>query len=539
MIMDYETEDEEENSKLFIKRLSFYLLNHTENLPPIDEFKLLSYEIESLEIIDELLIYYDKLFNKSFNIMEKFFNKILILNWCGHKNIRLRYEIIIDEKYCYSYIFSWINICRLITIKYDKIDNLNSLLDYKLNEFQFINKIKEKIIITNDKIKDFSIRSIWQSIVLLWPCLYKYPYSNEMREYFNILFYYYSLILTYKNENFTDIDYPRYYRLNHNNNNNNNKDNIDFSILDEYSNQIEYNDLDLNIDENKLIKSCLIFDAEIIFYHQLTRFTILKSLFNYYSKNKLNYYYKDNHYSNNDERFNNKMINSFQKSILILIEDQFLKSSIWENLKNNFSTLYLMHGEIERYYRENLYLSRKPHPDDILNKIRQNDYQKINKLKEKTNKDFINDYINELKIHLKDPLIFFDFKNEKESLFLTFTALEKYILLSHIKNLDLNKIFLCEYFTDLSKFEKIIDNLNNNNDNNNNKQIPIFLFIMKHSFVIDFKQKAIFHSMYFIESFIIWIVLLSKYNHINLIKNKELITLQPFIDFIEFSKNGI
>ena len=532
--MIIECSNEEENSK-FIKRLSFYLLDHTENLPPIDEFKLLSYEIESLEIIDELLIYYENLFNKSFKIMEKFFNKILILNWCGHKNIRLRYEIIIDEKYCYSYIFSWINICRLITIKYHKIDNLNYLLDFTLHEFQFIKKIKEKIIITNDKIKDFSIRSIWQSIVLLWPCLYKYPYSDEMRKYFNILFYYYSLILTYKNENFNDIDYPRYYRLNHNNNRDNTNNN--FSILDEYSNQIEYNDLDLNIDENKIIKSCLIFDAEIIFYHQLTRFTILKSLLNNYSKHKLTYYYKDNPYSDNNNNRFMKMINLYQKSILILIEDQFLKSSIWENLKNNFSTLYLMHGEIERYYRENLYLSRKPHPDDILNKIRQNDYQKINKLKEKTNKDFINDYINELKIHLKDPLIFFDFKNEKESLFLTYTALEKYILLSHIKNLDLNKIFLCEYFTDLSKFEKLIDNLNNNNNNKND--IPIFLFIMKHSFVIDLKRKSIFHSMYFIESFIIWIVLLSKYNHINIIKNKELINLQPFIDFIEFNRNGI
>lgn len=509
-----------ENNNNFIKEIKNYIkISIYEKILPVDEKSLFKQTINASKTIDTLFKndYYDK----------DIILQLLSLNFCWHNNIRFRHSRLTTEYYTYSYIFSWLNLCRLYTIKLYINENYNELLKKKSNDINFIKLIsqQEKFLISDNSFENYSIKLLWQSIVLLWPCLYKYPYSDDMRIYLNILHLLYSLILSHKNEDFKLNDYPRYYIKNYrffNNDYNNDDDDCD----DE---KFNYNNLSLKIDDEKIIKSCLIFEGEVIFYHQLTRMTILKKLFSYYSNNKFFYKYKD--ISNTLERLN-IMVDQFKESLLLMSNNEFIKINVWEILTTNLSKLYIMHGEEERYFRENPNLT-SIHPDNILSNLRFNDFIKINGLKDKITKDFINEYIDEMKRFLKLIKIgdeyenifkiyhSFTLKTEREVIFLTFTCLEKFFSLSKI-NIEISKIFLSEYFTELKYFEDIVYSFPKG-------KIPILLNIMKHNFIIDYNTKKIYHSLFFIETFILWIVILSNYQILNKNQFKE---LKTFIDFI-------
>ena len=511
---------------------------------PIDIQSLLLTIIELTKVIDIFIR------NHSQNPLlpdNDILKSLLSITWCWHQDIRQRYTKLDDELFSYCYILSWVNLCRILNVKLYLCDNI-IFNDRSSNEFNFIKKISnnERIIISNQHIRDYSIKLLWQSIVLLWPCLYKYPYSDDMRIYLNSLFSHFCYCISFV---ITDNSYPKYYRRE-------SKDNEedDYNLIDYYSNKFDYNTVSLKgkEEEDMVFKSCFLFDTELIFYHQLSRISVLKKLFNLYNNNHhyFNYAYKDINSIKTSiiiERMI-KMIVCFKESIISFIENEFLKNDIWEDLKTNLSRLYLMHGENERFIRDNYMKSNQAHSDEVLNKIRPNDYQKINSLKERIPKDFVNEYTEDFtkfidsnknitdhsynqKSTLFDLYNTSNFKSEKETIFLTFLCLEKWFSLSRIK-INLKDIFYYDITTDINKINNIFDIF----EEDDSSKIPIFITIMKHSFVLDIRNKKIFHSLFFIESFTIWIILLIKENIINNKNNTENTGLSKFKNFENFIK---
>lgn len=505
-----------------------YINNIRNTILPIDSMSLFLTIIEFTKVIDKFIL----------NIDNELLSSLSSITWCWHQDIRQRYSKLDDELYVYCYILSWVNLCRLLNVKLYLFDDMENMLNNRSNEFEFIKILtsndKEKIIISNNKIKDYNIKILWQSIILLWPCLYKYPYNDNMRLYLISLFSQFCYTITYKLQT-NAYYYPKYYRkwvINNDHEHNN--------LIDYYANKFDYNQIQLNIehDENMFL-SCYFFDTELIFYYQLTRLSIVKKLFGIYNRGDSSFIYKYNDDNGNKSIINEriiKMISCFKESIIGFIENEFLKNDIWEDLKMNISRLYLMHGEYDRFIRDNFMQSEKAHSDEILNKIRPNDYQKINSLKEKIPKEFLNEYTDEVekfidynKNNIMDMSSLYnlkDFKSEKESIYLTFICIEKWFSLSRIK-ISLKDIFYYDIITDINKISDIFDIMESNNNN-----IPLFVVIMKHSFVLDIKNKKIFHSLFFIESFTIWIILLIKYNIINV--NTGLSKFKNFENFIQF-----
>jgi len=539
-IIKFNNTDEELTINTTIRSICLYIDNAKFILPPIDLKSLFLHMIESADMIDYYLKFYDRLYNNNSNLISQLTKKILSVVWCWHQNIRIRHDKITDELYAYSYIFSWLNICRIV---YIDLKDLQYELDKKGEDFPFVQLISKsnKIIVSKKNINNYSLKKLWQSIILLWPCLYKFPYSNEMKRYFNILFLKYCNTITLLQNTFKENNFPKYYRVKQRVNTNVNK----ITVLDEYSTEIEYNNIELNIDQEKYLVSSLFFDAEIIFYHQLSRFSITKRLFMYYDTHKFTYYYKDRE-SNNKRLL--KLIECFLQGIKSIITNQYLKNEIWEGLKNNLSNLFLMHGERERFIRENKFASTTTHSDDILNKIRSNGYKIMTEIKEQIPQDLINVYTNDIidfvtkneancqnNLNFTNPLFHnyhsIQFKNEKEAIYLTFLSFEKWFTLLACK-LNLKDLFLSEYFTPLDKFDEVLDSLTLNKYK---KEIPILLNIMKHNFIIDYTQNPIkiYHSFIFIEAFMIWLILLIKYKFLDLEEwSKLLLAIGPFINLL-------
>lgn len=517
--------------------LKTYINNVYDMVLPIDIQSLLLTVIEFTKAVDYYSMFID--FTDNDRLLS-----LLSISWCWHQDIRQRYNRLDDELFTYCYILSWVNLSRLLNLRLHEYDKIDILTHKSSNEFTFIQKISnnEKIIISNQHIKSYSLKLLWQSIVLLWPCLYKYPYSDDMRIYFNSLYSHFCECLTYIR---IDNSFPKYCRKL--TKEDIEEDTEDYSLIDYYSNKFEYNTVSLHIDNNNdtIFKSCFFFDTELILYHQLSRISVVKKLFSLYNKNKFIYVYNDNGIL--IDRIA-KMVLCFKESIIGFIENEFLKNDIWEALKLNLARLYLMHGENERFLRDNYMKSNQVHSDEVFNKIRQNDYQKINSLKEKIPKDFINEYTDNFTSFIEsnktingdysllfDSYNLSDFKSEKESIFLTFLCFEKWVALSGIK-INLKDIFYYDIITDnINKIDDIFD-IFDQVLHTKMSRIPIFITVMKHSFVLDIKNKKIFHSLFFIEAFTIWIILLIKENIINNKNNNDNAGLSKFKNFEKFIK---
>lgn len=504
---------------------------------PMDIHSLLLSVIELSEVVD--------VFVKNPN--NQVLGSLLSITWCWHQDIRYRYSKLDDELYTYCYLLSWINLSRVLGVKL----NENHLLNRQSNEFNFVNQIScnEMIVISDQHIGKYSIMMLWQSIVLLWPCLYKYPYSDDMRLYFNTLYLRFCNYLTNMDED--DDSYPKYYRSIRDEDDEDDKN--EYTLIDYYSDKFDYKTISLKTGNDRIFKSCFFFDTELILYHQISRISLIKRLFNEYNIYKLEYTYTDLSILNSNLLCDRiiKMIVCFKESIIGFIENEFLKNDIWEDLKTNISRLYLMHGESERFMRDNHMKSNQSHSDEILNKIRTNDYQKINSLKDKIPKDFINEYTEQFQKFIEsskdikdfcytqnNPLFESyqqnDFKSEKECIYLTYLCFEKWVSLSKIK-INLKEIFYYDIITDINKIENVFD-LFYGFYNDNKSKIPVFITIMKHSFILDIKNKKIFHSLFFIEAFTIWIILLMKENIINKKNNNENAGLSKFKNFERFIK---
>lgn len=498
-----------------------FLINITEFIKksynitqPLSDKMLLLDNDEITTMIDDLIYFYDDLYNKNKEGTKFIILKLFTIIMLWHQTIRIRYEKLEDECFCYSYMFSWINICRLMSIKIQYYDNYERLLNNPISEIPFIQLISkvEQVIISDDNIKDLNMLLLWQNILILYKCLDTYPYSKLLDQYFYTIFLFYTKFILYKDNMFTVNDYPKYYTKKETIS----KD-IKTSLIDEYSQQISYNELDLTLDDGNNIKSGFIFDTEIIFNTQIIRLSIMKKLDEY--DNKFHYHYKNN--DNLNKIFFENMVDIFNKSILNIITQTFLKTNIANKFNQEGASIHLRHGEKTKYYRNNV-ITIKPHPNDILHKLRPNDSSKLNSSKKsKIPGDYINEYTQSIKTFFlknkpNENTLFklyhnYTFLSERESIYLTYISLQSIFNISLIHNMDIENFFICEYFNDLSKFEDIIQLIYNKQS----IKIPILLNIMRHSYVIDSKTNQIYHTIFFIEAYIIWMVLMIKYGHIS------------------------
>lgn len=532
---------------------------------PQDETNLLILFIECSKMIDSFIETYEELKANtiSFDVLEeryqskimdniKVISKVLFkILWCWHDSIRGYNCPSKDEVHRDIYIISWANISRILYIiltfkKEGSVKKGKYIFDKSASDFQFVDIISKKynkIVVSNEKISKYDIKILIQSFFLLWPCLYKFPYSLCMIDYFNSLimkiFYY----ITFKNCDYnTRSIFSRYEKIG---------DNRYYGSVvglnDDYredrDNDEDYNNIKLYSDENKYsLKSSFIFDSEILIYHQLKRFSICNLLLfddidtQVYKKNLITweYFLKKNDYTNR-YKYLLVLLGFFINFNLGIVTNQFYKNTILDDFKSNLSSLYVFHGESERYLRENKNSASNDHSDDIINSLRPHQYILICNIKDHAPFQILGFYheimkknIEELSTKYKlqtksngDSEIFNE-KNEicfthintyeREIIYISYLSLSKHFQSSY-KNIDIKNIFLSELF---APHDAIIEKINTPFKKG---YLPCLINIMNLTFILYYDDKkndtSFFFSYYFIESFVLWLSLLYKQGNIN------------------------
>jgi hypothetical protein len=521
-----------DNVSIFVEKIINFIKNSKNYIPPIDHESLL-YNMSQISLmIDDLYKYFDIIYKTKLQYSEELLDKLFFILYSWHECIRTRYDKLISEPFCYSYILSWINICRLFFIKINYFKNIKDILNGSITNIPFVQEVSkiEHIAISPKNMIKYSLEELINNIFILYNCLYKYPYSKSINDYFDtIVFHYIKIYIT--NTNCFNDDFPMYFTKDSNINNN-------ISLIYEGSQDIDYNELDIPINDGFVIKSRLIFDFELIIYPQINRFSIIKQLENKLNNNSIKYRHEK---SNNIDIFYNGMLEVFQHSILNIVTNEFLKNEIFEQFKNDMSKINLRHGEQIKFTRDSK-TTRQPHSDDILFKLRPNDSTIVSELKRtKITKDFIVEYRKSIenihnqmykqkfdnndnfKIYQTNQPIF-----ERETILLVYLGLKAFIKIGHISNIKIDEFFITEYIIELKSFDDIIYKMNSNQ-----LKHPVLLNIMRHSYVIDHNTKKIFHSLFFIEAFVIWMILMIKGSFFKHIKDIAFINCYNiFVDHI-------
>lgn len=492
------------NLKTYEEKLNYiknYLIESTESNLPDSNRELVEHFIHTSEVIEEFIDL--KIPNEK--EITKFIFQIL---WCWHNTIREYHYSIRDELYCYSYILSWANLSRILykILSFKKLSG-NLIINHRALDFKFVIKISkyENLVSSHEIINNYSLKDLTQMIRLLWPCLYKFPFSKEMAKYFHALAMK-NLSYNVKNQNEHDF-FPRYQKKK----SNQRDDEEDY----------DYNDIEINFnDGNYILKSSFIFESELILYPQFKRFSICKILL----KNSKSFQHKNDIYI--------EMFDIFQKIMSSLVLNEFFKQTLLNDFKTNITQLYLFHGEYERFKRENKNSIQTIHSDDVLRILRSSEYGRVcNISKNKIPSVIIEEYIKLLKSDVSlegyqfRPINLF----EREIIYISYLSIDKYFK-SYYKNINLNDIFLSELFFNLNKISSKVNNIKNEK-----YKVPCIINIMHLNFVINYSPVTIFFSHYFIESFILWINLLNNQKIIKLdsIENEHLKLFGKFKDIFK------
>lgn len=341
------------------------------------------------------------------------------------------------------------------------------------------------IEITERALLEYTLDELWMSIRLIIPTLYRHPYDKDMREYFYALLYRYAAFFTQTQTKHLDklMDNPRFYKKE--------SDHIGEEEEDDDSDEDEeaydsYKKEHLSLGEGYWLRTEYFYEGEVLFKPQMRRFQLSLLLEETHSVYRLIL---------PEEITPSRMTlvrNALVKMLVDLSTNGELRQSVSEAFKKNCLSLYLYHGEVERFKRE--YPNMNPRASEIIAQARPSDLKHATKV--------ISSTIVEL---LKDPSM------EKEMILSTKIIIHQYLLYKGIKKAHyFDKYFLMEELTSLDQLEELIDK-SLERKKSEPRSLPLLVTLMSTYYVIH--EGFLYKSYDFCEVIMIWLSILVERIH--------------------------
>ena len=383
-------------------------------------------------------------------------------------------------------LLSWSQCCTLFYLVIYSGDRESDRILYKrlrgpASDFCYCAMLLSKgsnVVITDTPIDSYSLDELWLSMRLIIPTLYQNPYDRDMKEYFYALLFRYAAFFTASQKNLTKLmDNPKFYRkITYGKEDDKEKGKEEEETFDEYKEQ------KVEIGEGYCLTSDYFYEGEILFKSQLRRFFLSIEL------EKAN------------EEYRLILKEETSPSRLILVRESCLKmlgevsthgelrQSINEEFKRACLSLYLYHGEAERWKR--LYPNMNTRASEILAQARPADLKHATKV--------ITSTIAET---LKDPSL------EKEMVLVTKIVTHQLFLYDGVKKADaIDKCFLLEELVTLDELETQIDAALSRERRLGARRLPLLVKLMSIYYVIH--EGFLFKSLDFTQVYMIWLTIL-------------------------------
>lgn len=383
-------------------------------------------------------------------------------------------------------LLSWAQCCILFHLTIYSGDKesdsvLHKRIRGKASEFCYCGMLLSKdsnVVITDSVINKFSLDEMWMSMRLIIPTLYQNPYDVDMKDYFYALFFRYASFLTMPQKGLDKLmDNPKFYRKFMPTEGDDEEDSGDEEeeAFDEYKKQ------EIPIGEGYFLTSEYFYEGELLFVSQMRRFFLSTEL------TKCSDEYR---FIFREPPTKNRLVvvrQSLEKMVREVSVDGQLRQSVNEEFKKHCLSLYLYHGEAERFKR--MYPNMNTRASEILAQARPADLKHATEVITSTITDLI-----------KKPGM------EKEMVLATKIVTRDFLRHDGNKKADaIDKSFVLEELVSLDQLETLID-LALVRKKSPVRSPPLLVKLMSTYYVIH--EGFLNKSLDFGENYLIWLAIL-------------------------------
>jgi hypothetical protein len=348
-----------------------------------------------------------------------------------------------------------------------------ALRQFRAEDYPFCMMVsrEENVTISSRPIIEYSVKEVRNSVRLIMSSLYRHPYTTAMKNYFYALFFRYCDLFSSQQSDLRRVlDNPLYYSL------------IPTNVMDEEEEEEDdeeydaYKRITLPLDEVYQLKSEYLFEGELLFSRQLRRMMLSNQLIQQSETNPLILTNPINDVTMQ------KCSLAIMETFCELVIHKELKKFINEDFKRSIISLYMFHGETERFVRQ--WPSSASQPGDVLAITRPNDLLQANNIQ---------------KMNLADILKAGELYT-KEIVFITKCITHRWISYESKENNAhrIDAAFMIEQLVTLDDIDEVLDS----------EGLPCLLSLIQTYYVV--YRGAVYKTIEFIEAYMIWLSILIK-----------------------------
>lgn len=430
---------------------------------------------------------------------------------------------------------------------------------------QIVNQ-RENIFITEECFIDYRVSLLWNSMRIILPSLYNDPYSRPMRSYIYSLFFRYGDLLSlqqeedeehmlddiYNNPLFVtfhsipqlmgldadeaDAQQDAEKRRLHSNRAQTEEEEEEEEDEDDAAAMLEefdaYKKIRIPANKSYSINNEFLYQGEGLFYYQLRRLRLSDDLIRYHGS-QAEKRITINYGKLNRLEFVKLMTEKWSVAMAAISCDTYLRQPLMEQYTAKRIDMHLYHGERERYKRQ--FPASTCESRDVLTGVRPQAMNFISDTQNTVLRDmfiaFKNAYLLLMdkqfsssqtgdyeKEAIENGLLYWStVRLEQETQLLTKLGTCLYFGLHKIPNHNMmSEAFILEEMVTLQHIEDYA--FLKRRTGGTSKVWPVFIKLMRFYYVIDTKSNKIFKSLFFVESYFVWLALC---NHCGLFNKKE------------------
>lgn len=430
---------------------------------------------------------------------------LLGVAWFWHKLVRERKREMTGH-YAHTLFLSWTGYCKLFHLwVVSDVERYDALKEKTADQFPYCEFASDEanVVVSNAPLMAYTVTEIWAAARRIAPLLYKHTYHVEMKHYFHALFFRYcdlfcsqhqsgELARLMDNPLFCDVvpyrpprpqrpalpcvmDVEQQQQLTTMMDDDDDDDGEEVEDID-WDHYDAYRHVSVRLDQQYVLKSEYFYEGELLFFFQLMRIELSRQLQERQSGDPLILKRKL------DEPLLKKCNTAVMKMFSEISVNTYLKKDVVEDYKRTVLSLYLFHGEKERYVRRNPIADNNP--SVVLKTCRNNDHEAA---------------INMQKMTLGSVI---DGQYEREIVLIAKHATTRWVQFKGVpQRKAIAQAFCIEELMSVEELEALVTK-------NDVRQttVPVLLKLV-HVYYVLYKG-SVYQSVIFVESYMVWLALL-------------------------------
>ena len=448
--------------------------------------------------------------------------------WEWHEDVKERQEIMTGD-YAVAYFLSWASFARIFHLTVCQNEAKYRLYtETEASQFAYAQLVAptHHILVADGTITAYSVRRLWLSARMVTATLYVYSYSSEMKQYVHALFFRYCDLVTMQQSDADRVfDNPLFIDYNQNNLLPGQQSTEAEEAEDEEKELFDaFKRLKITVTDRHSLDNSFLYEGELLFYPQLFRLRLSEKLERNFLALQRTGHLMQLRFSSLTERtsFLQAVIDGWAQMMSLLSKDLQLRTYVIGHFKSQLASMYVFHGEAERYKRQ--FPDSSAEASDILSDARPNDVLRLNKASATVLTDLIAGYAAALKKSLSRqtgeatlhcPTLL---TNEREAVLLTSVISELWFQYKKVpRSAQISGAFLLEELCTLSSLDRLLFHGRGDHDGAPRK-LPLLIKLIRIYYIVDVTEACsphvFFRSEVMPEAFLVWLTLCVRYGHV-------------------------